>query len=422
MRKILLLSLSLMISSAVYAAVPVPTATSREFRSPARFVEIEDSSPFGIKAGFSSDVDGLMFIADPVNALKDGAEYLGDYLSAASDEYIASHYDDIASVFDFDGNFPTVGHTDAETAYFVREYFSEGGGYENVGDADRAIAASKILSSDPHFFRNGLLGSDLQLNLSVYKGKIRDGFAWDWAASISFKGAEDLLYQYYYPYTDRYYGNDISFTFGSDIGYAWYVDDGLSLGVSASPRIFCDTYFMNGAYVSGRIDDSFLSVFAANRYNIGFSIGLNVGMMYRLNDELAFIVDLRDVPTMRTYWYFTADDFVNGFRFHHDSNLYLTPPDIAISVLFDKGPLHLGVELGDALSQAVWANTVEGYEYDIFSIPKIRVGYDISSSLTLSAKLEYRRLMIGLDWNDFVIELSTRLDRLNAGVQIRYSF
>ena len=77
-------------------------------------------------------------------------------------------------------------------------------------------------------------------------------------------------------------------------------------------------------------------------------------------------------------------------------------------------------EISDALSQVIWANTVSGYDYDPWIIPKIGFAYDLYEDLTLSAKLEYRRIKLGVDWNNFNVELSSRLDELNFGIKIGY--
>lgn len=417
--KKLLIPVLITITMSLYAAVPVqPFDTTSVFRSPARLADAEEKRSFGFELDGSSNINGILFASDPVSALQGGADYLGTHLVESDDSFLASNYEMLCRVFSFDGNFPTAGRTDAETAYFLREYFGEGGGYEEIGDANKALAVADILSANPQFFRNGLAPSDAELSLKFYGGSIRNGFGWDWNVSLGFDGAEDLLYQY--SSGNHRYGNDIYLTVGSDIGYGRYVTDNVAVGFSVTPRIMFQTAFTDSDYLAARLDSSILNLFASNRYNLGIGIGLNAGVMYRVNDELSFVLDLRDVPSARTYWYFTADDVMNDFRMHYDDTLYLTPPDAALSMLWERGKYHVSVEISDALSQVIWANTVSGYDYDPWIIPKIGFVYDLYEDLTLSAKLEYRRIKLGVDWNNFNVELSSRLDELNFGIKVGY--
>ena len=419
MKKLIPIVIACLFSSYLFAAIPVqPFDTSEYFRSPARLAEIEESVAFGFDIEAGSDIDGILFTSDPVSALQDGADYLGTHLAEADDAYLASRYEMLNEVFRFDGNFPTAGRTDAETAYFLREYFGEGGGYEKIGKSNRALAAAAIVSKDPSFYRNGLLGSDIDLSLKFYGGSIRNGFGWNWNASIGFDGAEDLLFQY--RYGDHSYGNDIYLTLGGDIGYGTYVSDKVAIGLSITPRFMFQTSFQDSNYLTARLDDSILNIFASNTYNLGMGIGLNAGIMYRMNDELAFTLDFRDVPSVRTYWYFRAEEVLTGFNLHYDENLYLTPPDAAVSLFWEMGPYHLKVELSDALSQWVWASAVTGYEYDPWIIPKIAFSYDFSDYLTLSAKVEYRTVKLGVEWDKLNVELSSKLDKLSFGIKVGY--
>ena len=420
MRKLISILFASVISSAMlFAAIPSLTLTSDTFRSPARLVEIEEESNFSMSLDASSAVKGIMFIADPVDALKDGMNHLGEAMQGLSDEFIASNYESIADAFDFDSNFPTAGHTAAETAYFVREYFAEGGGFDSLPENDKALAMAALLSIDPALLPHGYLPNDLDILIDFNWGAIREGFGLKWIVDLGFNGADDLLDQYSYGYADKYYGNELYVSAGADIGYAEYIiEDRLSVGFSLSPRFFFDTSLTNGDYLSARLNGDIIGALAANRYNAGFGLGFNLGVMYRMNEELAFMVDLRDIPTFRSYWYFTAEDIMNGFKLHYDRNLYLTPPDLAFTILYDVGPYHLGVELSDAVSQTVWACSLDNYSYDPWIIPKLYFGYDINEDMTVSAKVEYRSLKVGLEMKNLDIELSSRLDRLAFGFKV----
>ena len=420
MRKLVsMLFASVISATMLFAAIPSLSLTSDTFRSPARLIEIEEESNFSMSLDASSAVKGIMFLADPVGALKAGMDHLDKAMQGLSDEFIASNYESIADAFDFDSNFPTAGRTDAETAYFVREYFADGGRFDSLPENDKAIAMAALLSIDPALLSHGYLPNDFDILIDFNWGAIREGFGLKWIVDLGFNGADDLLDQYSYGYADKYYGNELYVSAGADIGYAEYIiEDRLSVGFSMSPRFFFDTSLNNGDYLSARLNGDIIGALAANRYNAGFGLGLNLGIMYRMNDKLAFMVDLRDIPAFRTYWYFTAEDIMNGFKLHYDRNLYLTPPDLAFSILYDIGPYHLGIELGDAVSQTVWACSLDNYGYDPWIIPKLYFGYDITEDMLVSARLEYRSLKVGLEMDNLDIEISSRLDRLAFGFKI----
>ena len=420
MRKSGVLIILSMLSLPLFAAVPIqPFESSPYFRSPARLADAEESTPFSIDVRAGGDIIGMRFLADPASALGSGADYLASSLASQSDEYLLGKYDELKKIFSFDGNFPGPGNTDAETAYYIRKYFSEGGGFEGAGESNRALAVASLLSSDPSLFRGERTGSDLDLSLRFHGGRIRNGFGWAWRVEAGFDGSEYLLDQH--SYGDHVYGNDISVMAGADLGYGRYAGDRLAIGFSITPRLIFHTSFLSSSYLSARLGSDLISLLSSNTYDMGFGIGFNAGAMYRLSDELSFTLDFRDVPSFRTYWYFSTEDIVGDFTLHHDRNLYLTPPDAAIGMRWDHGRLHVSAELSDAVSQLVWASVVSGYSYDPWIIPKAAVRYDLSEESFIKASIEYRTLMIGIGCHGFGIELSSRLDRPDFGIRMNYT-
>ena len=53
-------------------------------------------------------------------------------------------------------------------------------------------------------------------------------------------------------------------------------------------------------------------------------------------------------------------------------------------------------------------------------IPKIAFSYDFSDDLTLSAKVEYRTVKLGVEWEKLNVELSSKLDKLSFGIKVGY--
>ena len=124
--------------------------------------------------------------------------------------------------------------------------------------------------------------------------------------------------------TSQYtYGNEFGLSFGGDVGYALYIyKDVLSIGFSASPQIYFRSSFLNADYIDARLSGNPFSLLASNIFYLGVGLDLNLGMLYRINEEIALSFDLRHIPSVQTYWYFTAADFMESFNFHHDRNFY----------------------------------------------------------------------------------------------------
>ena len=417
----------LLMSAAVLSAGSIPLDGFDDelkwMRHPGYLAEAEEGTPFGFELSGSADVSGLAFIADPVEALGSAADHLSTYMAAQDDAYLADNYEAIAAVFSpIDPGFPAAGDSDAETAYFVRDYFSASGRFNTVvDDANRARAAEEAYGAGLAEFPADMIMSDLDLGLRFFGNDADNGFGWNWNVDIFFNGAQSLFHQY--SYADHVYGNDYGLRFGTSLGYGGYVyDDVLALGFTVTPQILFRSSFLDSDYIAARMSGSMLGLFAGGRFNLGASVDLDAGMYYRYSDELAFALDFRNIPSLQLYWYFTADDILGDFAFHFDENLYFEPFDAAVSVMWDRDRWHVEAELSGLYSQIIWQRYLPSYRIDPWSLFRIGFSYDINDRTDIYAGYHERTLAFGVRCSGFRAELSSRLDRLSFGVKAGCSF
>ena len=426
MRKtaLILLMIIITVSSLSAAAVPAPGIrdTDSWVRHPGLLAETESKTTFGIKAGFGSDVAGLSFLANPVGSLQKAAAYMQKALYESDDEFLAAHYDDIASALSADLGFPTRGNTDEETAYFVREYFKEGGRFETVlSDENKAWAAANALSKGVVDYPSSLITSGMTLDLVMDGGEVKDGFGWNWNVNFFFDGASSLLPQM--SSADYTYGNEFGLAFGADLGYGAYVyDDILAVGFSASPQVYFRSSFLNADYLIGRLSGNPFSLLASNIFYLGIGIDLNLGLLYNINDELSLSFDLKHIPSLQTYWYFTAEDFLTSFAFHHDDNLYFEPFDATLTLFLDYGSIRGEVMLCNIFDQLIVLKHVNGYRFDPWTLFQLHAEYDLNESVMLYMEYARRNLYFGVETGGFTVEIFTALDALGFGVSVGYEF
>ena len=411
------------VSTLFAAAIPAPgiRETQKWVRHPGLLVEMDEKTRFSIDASFGSDIDGLSFLADPVGKLQKAADYLMTAMEGYSDDYLADNYDSFKEAMFFDPGFPSEGNTATETAYFIRQYFKEGGRFDTLDDANRARAVAGILRRELVSFPPSLITSGMTMDLAMGGGEVKNSFGWHWNVNFFFDGASSLLSQMSVPqYT---YGNEFGLSAGGDIGYALYLyEDVLSVGFSASPQLYFRSSFLNADYIEGRLSGNPFSLLASNIFYLGVGLDLNLGMLYRINDEIALSFDLLHIPSVQTYWYFTAADFMDSFAFHHDRNFYFEPFDATLTVLLDYGTIRAEAGICNIFDQLIVGHLIDGYSYDFWTILKARVEYDLTDGLMLFAEYGRRMLSFGVETGGFTAELATALDRLGFRVSVGYSF
>ena len=416
---IFILSIVLPLNSAVI--MTKDNVDHGDFRSPGRLVDIEKTIHFGFEAEIVSDIDELDFLTDPVSAFDDSVEVVADYLASQDIAFWYHNPDIISALQSIDSAFPSM--SDGEELFIaeMKDYFKSRFLSDEYGSANRTHAMADVFSSGiyPPLLSSSV-GGDMDLAFRLYGGKISHGSGWDLRFDLYLDSLDSLLASY--KDGEYEYGNNLVAELSMNIGSAEYViDDVLSVGISVSPNIFFKTSFLNSDLINARLDDQILSIFASNNYYFGAGIGLNFGIMYKPQENLSFTLDLRNAPSMRGAIYFSAQE-INDLKLHADKNIYFVPPDIAATVRWDYGVWHIEGEIGDILSQLVWKYNIPRMAFSWQYIPKIKVIYDMSETLSLSLAYEYDKIALGFIMEHFTAELLTKTDNFAFGISMRCEF
>ncbi len=416
---ILILSIILPLNSAVI--MTKDNVDHGDFRSPGRLVDIEKTIHFGFEAEIVSDIDELDFLTDPVSAFDDSVEVVADYLASQDISFWYHNPDIISALSSIDSAFPSM--SDGEDLFIaeIKDYFKSRFLSDEYGSANRTHAMADVFSSGiyPPLLSSSV-GGDMDLAFRLYGGKISHGSGWDLRFDLYLDSLDSLLASY--KDGEYEYGNNLVAELSMNIGSAEYViDDVLSVGISVSPNIFFKTSFLNSDLINARLDDQILSIFASNNYYFGAGIGLNFGIMYKPQENLSFTLDLRNAPSMRGAIYFSAQE-INDLKLHADKNIYFVPPDIAATVRWDYGVWHIEGEIGDILSQLVWKYNIPRMAFSWQYIPKIKVIYDMSETLSLSLAYEYDKIALGFIMEHFTAELLTKTDNFAFGISMLCEF
>ena len=252
-----------------------------------------------------------------------------------------------------------------------------------------------------------ILGGDTYLSLEMYGGKIENSFGWNWDVNMDYDGASSLL--------DNA-GGRMSADARANIAYAFHLNKKFSIGISAQPMIRFQMHIPNEALISARMNDEILYLFTDDLM-FGTGLSVNIGTMYEVDEELAFTIDFRNVPSFRNYALLPISSIAEGnASLLEDDTIYYIPPDVALSAFWDRGAYHLQVEISDILNQAIYDTFMEERKFDYYSLMKLSFSYDIDDELSLTARYRYRALGFGIRYKGMEAELMTKLDRAALGI------
>ena len=423
-KAILYLLLLILAVSNIYSIdlIPVRGYDDRTvFSSPALLAAEKDRDiPFGIELKGYADMDMLNFISNPATVLADAAVYLKDFLLDQDDQYLIDNFDAIKQIFQFDAGFPAKLEGDSENLYNVKWYLEER--FDQLGAGNRARAVSNALNSELGIYpedTSSLVAGDLDFSLRMYGGQFRNGFGWNVNMGIVYDGASSILSSI--SYKDHKYGSDLYFMLGGDVGYGSYISDSFAIGLSFSPDFVFRTTISNSALLSSRISGKFLELLGANSFDFGMGLNLNLGFMIDAGDA-KILIDFRNIPSMQMYWYFDANDILYGFKFHEDEKIYFVPPDASVGVVWDHESWHIKGEISNIADQLMLMSMLPTYKFDILSVPKFSVGYSILENMIISLGYEYRKVILGFEWEGLNVEFSTKVDKFGFGITLGYEF
>ncbi len=424
LRKAVLAVVSVLICTSLGASsfVPVKSVVPDDvFLSPALLAREEKSGGFGFEISSYADIDALNFISDPGYTLSGAAAFLRDELLAEEDAYFSDNYDSIKEIFRFDPRFPNKHSDVAENAYYIRNYLNTR--YEEMGAGNRVKAVSNALSSQLGIFpddTSALVGGDLDFTLSVHGSGIDSGFGWKAGMDVIYDGASSLLDSF--SYNDYRYGSNLYFLLGASLGYGTYITDNLAAGLSVSPSFIFRTTTVNTSLLSARISGNALEFLASNRFDFGVLLDINFSLMLDAGENAVIHLDFRSLPSMQMFWYFSASDVMDDFRFHEDETIYYSVPDVALGMIWEKGSVRIEAGLSRIAKQFLLMSAFTSYSFDLLSVPDLLFAWSITDNLTLDTGYDDRTVHLGCSVSSFRAELSTRIDRPGFGISLGCEF
>ncbi len=390
--------------------------TSSFFSSPATIGEVEEDTPFGFMVDVSSDIKGLSFLSSPLSVTEEAAESMALSLEKKDMEWWKDNAEVISVFSSFDSSFPVPSFDeDNETfeLWRIRNYLTSTFLSSSYTKERRAYVVTALADNEDVFLEEKKIGGNSDLYLSLFGEKISEGFGWGWNVNLGFDGSE------------RLFGGGKSI-FSADargeIGYAFPLSEKVSLGISCIPSLRMETYILPSSYTLSRLQSNMLSLFTED-FRFGMGIELNLGLSYKVNEELSFTLDGRNIPSLYTYWGITLGDMASfNLNFNRLKDTWIELPDAVVAAHWKRGGHRVDVVMDSIVSQMLWMKAVDSYEFDFLLCPKIQYSYYFAPEKSITAYLENSMIAFGLDFSGFSFSLSYVLEDNNIGVKIGYRF
>ena len=418
MKKTLILLVLMMVVFTLSAAF-VPFSydrTSRLFSSPTLLLTKEENTPFGFLLDLSSDVSGLSFLASPLSVTEKAAKNMALALEKKDSEWWRNNPEVISVFSSFDASFPTPSFEDDREAlemWKIRNYLTSTFLSSSYGKDRRAYVVSSLSGDSEVFLEEEKIGGDTDFFLSLFGESVSDGFGWGWNVNLGFDGS------------DRLFGGGrsmFSVDARGEVGYAFEVSEKVSFGISCIPSLRMETYILPSSYTLSRLQGSVISLFTED-FRFGVGIEVNAGVSYRVNEELSFTLDGRNLPSLYSYWGLTLSDMASfNLNFNRLKDTWIELPDGVFGAHWKRGGHRVDVVMDSIVSQLLWMKEVEGYEFDFMLCPKVQYSYYFTSESSITAYLENSLIALGVDYNGFSFSLSYGIDDNNIGFKAGYRF
>ena len=418
MKKIVIITvLALTLFSLSAAFVPFSyDRTSPLFSSPSRILEEEENTPFGFMVDLSSDIKGLSFLASPLSVTEEASKNMVRTLEKKDAEWWKNNPEVISVFSSYDASFPTPtfdSETESLELWKIRNYLSSTFLSSSYTKERRAYVVSALANDGGVFSENEKIGGDTDFFLSLFGENVKDGFGWGWNVNLGFDGSERL-----------FGGGKSIFSLDTrgEIGYAFSVTDKLTIGISCIPSLRMETYILPSSYALSRLQGDMLSLFTED-FRFGTGIEVNMGLLYRVNEELSFTLDGRNLPSLYSYWGLSLSDMASfNLNFNRLKDTWVELPDGVLGAHWKRGRHSVDVAMDSIVSQLLWMKEVDGYEFDFMLCPKVKYSYSLGKQKTLTAYLENSLIAFALDYNGFSLSLSYKVEDNNIGMKIGYRF
>ena len=418
MKKIAIITvLALTLFSLSAAFVPFSyDRTSPLFSSPSRILEEEENTPFGFMVDLSSDIKGLSFLSSPLSVTEEASKNMVRTLEKKDAEWWKNNPEVISVFSSYDASFPTPtfdSETESLELWKIRNYLSSTFLSSSYTKERRAYVVSALANDGGVFSENEKIGGDTDFFLSLFGENVKDGFGWGWNVNLGYDGSERL-----------FGGGKSIFSLDTrgEIGYAFSVTDKVTIGISCIPSLRMETYILPSSYALSRLQGDMLSLFTED-FRFGTGIEVNMGLLYRVNEELSFTLDGRNLPSLYSYWGLSLSDMASfNLNFNRLKDTWVELPDGVLGAHWKRGRHSVDVAMDSIVSQLLWMKEVDGYEFDFMLCPKVKYSYSLGKQKTLTAYLENSLIAFALDYNGFSLSLSYKVEDNNIGMKIGYRF
>ncbi len=400
------------IASIQAAFIPFRDNVSSPFSSPSLLMDRRERIPFGFKIEASSDISFLSFLSSPEAFLDKEAYKVSETLEKKSGEWWKEN-SEIGGVFlAFDPSFPLYSGEEGELELWrIRNYLTSTFLSSSYSSSRRAYVLGTLGGEKEVFpYEEGKNG-DGNLLLSFYGRNIDFPFSWGWNVNIGYDGNESLLGEGV---------NVLSFDTRGEIAYSMYLLDNLSLSLSVIPTLRMETAILPSSLVLSRLQCDGLSLFS-EPFLFGLGIEVDLGLSYRVNDEVKFNIDGMNLPSMRTYWSVPLSSMASmDFSFSREKDTWIEVPDVAFRAIWERDGHRIEAKIAEVVSQILWMREVEDYDFDFLYCPSLLYSYSFSPSLSLSLSLREGKIEGGVEYEGFSFLLSYGAEGNNIGLELGY--
>lgn len=416
-KTIIFVFVSLTLTSGLFASF-IPFRDNRQsgvFSSPSMAGEKSGSTPFGVTFSASSDISLISFLSSPTKILDIAAENGAREMEAKDMEWWKENSSVLSVFSSFDSAFPmpTFQEENEELELWrLRSYL--GGTFLSSGySSERRSYVVSALSENKEIFPDGGgMGGEGDLLLSFYGSSFSPSFTWGWNVNVGIDSGENILGG----------GKGI---FGVDVRlpilYSFSPGEKINVGISCMPLLRMETYIMPSSFINARLQNDVISLFSDD-FRFGFGLGVNLGASCRVDQELVFSLDGRNIPSMRKYWSLPLASMASfDLNFNKVKDTWLEVPDVAVGAHWKRGGHSVDVEMSDIVSQLLWEEKNPDYIFDFLLCPKVSYAYCFPTGVELSASLSDGRIGMGVEYGGFSFFFQYNGERNNVGITMGYS-
>ncbi|MGN1163746.1 MAG: hypothetical protein ACI4S4_02950 [Candidatus Ornithospirochaeta sp.] len=418
MKKTIAATILMVLTASLAFGAFIPFRDNRDdgvFSSPSMAGEKDLSTPFGFEISASSDISLISFLSSPTRVLDGAAESAVGELEAKDIEWWKENSSVLSVFSSFDSAFPyptfQEGSEELEL-WRLRSYLGDTFLSSSYSSERRAYVVSALSENNEIFPEGGGMGGEGDLLLSFFGSSFSPSFIWGWNVNIGLDSRSRILGG-----GKGVFGVDVRLPFL----YSFSPMEDVTLGISCIPLVRMETYILPPSFINARLQNDVVSLFSDD-FRFGFGLGVDLGASYRVNEELVFSLDGRNIPSMRSYWKLSLAQMASfDFAMEKVKDTWMEVPDVAFGAHWRRGGHSVDVEMSDVVSQILWERNNSGYIFDFLLCPKVAYAYSFSDDTVFSVSLEGGRVALGLEYSGFVFSLQYNGERNNVGVTVGYS-